>query len=384
MTEALSQQELSDLISRIYDCTLDPSRWEPTLDVMKGAMRVQNAFVHVNDLVGGQMLIAASVGIDPFWLDRQAALWPEVRGILMRVLDSGHSMDEPSVASRFMSRSDLAASRYAQQWGKPQSLVDYMDFFLIHSPTRLASLGFSRHERDGNITDREIEIGRLLIPHLRRALTISNVLDTQAVEKARMAEALDALKLGVVLANEDSRILHANRVAEQMMREGGPLRDRNGVLRAEGEAASAEINAAIGHAARNETDIGNTGLAVRLTGEHEAAVVAHVLPLAAGELRSRLDPAAVAAVFINPQVDDAAGATAIAATFGLTPAETRVAARVLSGKTVAEAAADVGVAVTTARTHLASIFAKTGVSRQSELMRLAAQLAPVAHLSMGE
>jgi hypothetical protein len=107
-------------------------------------------------------------------------------------------MDEPSVASRFMSRSQLAASRYAQEWGKPQSLIDYMDFFLIHSPTRLASLGFSRHERDGDFTEREIEIGRLLIPHLRRAVTISNVLDTQAIEKARMAEALDALKLGVV------------------------------------------------------------------------------------------------------------------------------------------------------------------------------------------
>ena len=383
MTEALSHQDLSDLISRVYDCTLDPSRWESTLGVMKGVMRVQNAFVHVNDLACGEMLIAASVGIDARWLDRQAALWPEVRDILMRVLDGGHSIDEPSVASRFMSRSQLAASRYAQEWGKPQSLIDYMDFFLIHSPTRLASLGFSRHERDGDFTEREIEIGRLLIPHLRRAVTISNVLDTQAIEKARMAEALDALKLGVVLANGDSRILHANRVAEQMMREGGPLRDRNGVLRAEGEAASAEINAAIGHAARNESGIGNTGLAVRLTGEHEAPVVAHVLPLAAGEVRSRIDPAAVAAVFINPAVDDAASAKALATTFGLTPAETRVVARVLSGKTVVETAADIGVAATTARTHLASIFAKTGVSRQSELMRLAAQLAPAVHEQNG-
>ena len=50
MTEALSHQDLSDLISRVYDCTLDPSRWESTLGVMKGVMRVQNAFVHVNDL----------------------------------------------------------------------------------------------------------------------------------------------------------------------------------------------------------------------------------------------------------------------------------------------------------------------------------------------
>ena len=112
--------------------------------------------------------------------------------------------------------------------------------------------------------------------------------------------------------------------------------------------------------------------------EDEAPVVAHVLPLAGGEVRSRLQPAAVAAVFVNPKVDDAASAQAVAATYGLTPAEMRVLTRMLTGSTVAEAAADLGVAPTTARTHLDSIFAKTGVSRQSELIRLAAEITPAA------
>jgi hypothetical protein len=31
MVEALSQHALSELIGSIYDCTLDPSRWERTL-----------------------------------------------------------------------------------------------------------------------------------------------------------------------------------------------------------------------------------------------------------------------------------------------------------------------------------------------------------------
>jgi DNA-binding CsgD family transcriptional regulator len=52
--------------------------------------------------------------------------------------------------------------------------------------------------------------------------------------------------------------------------------------------------------------------------------------------------------------------------------------RVLSGMTVVEAATDLGVAPTTVRTHLDSIFVKTGVSRQSELIRLAVRLAPAA------
>jgi hypothetical protein len=178
--------------------------------------------------------------------------------------------------------------------------VDTAQIHLMRAPTRYSALGFGRKESVGVFGDREIEIMRLLVPHVRRAVTISNVLDAQAVETARMAETLDALKLGVVLANEDSRILHANRAAAEMMRDGGAIRDRGGLLRAEGGAASVEIRSAIKQAASDESGIGKTGLAVRLTEEEdEAPVVAHVLPLAGGEVRSRLQSAAVAAVFMT-------------------------------------------------------------------------------------
>jgi len=66
----------------------------------------------------------------------------------------------------------------------------------------------------------------------------------------------------------------------------------------------------------------------------------------------------------------------MAAAFGLTPAETRVLAGLPAGRKLAETATALGVAVTTARTHLDSIFAKTGLSRQAELMLLATQMLP--------
>jgi DNA-binding CsgD family transcriptional regulator len=304
---------------------------------------------------------------------------PEITQFIEGHLDDGLSMDRPMVVSRLTSPAFRASSPYFVENARIQGIVDMGQINLMRTPSRLSMLGFGRQESVGVFADAEIEILRLLIPHVRRAVTISNVLDVQAIEKARMAETLDALKLGVVLANEDSRILHANRAAEEMMRDDGPLRGRDGVLRAEGGAASLEIRSAIKQAARNESGIGKTGLAVRLTEEEaEAPIVAHVLPLAGGEIRSRLDPAAVAAVFVNPKVDDAASAQAVATTYGLTPAETRVLTRVLTGSTVAEAAADLGIAPTTARTHLDSIFAKTGVSRLSQLIRLAAQISPAA------
>ncbi len=66
----------------------------------------------------------------------------------------------------------------------------------------------------------------------------------------------------------------------------------------------------------------------------------------------------------------------MATAFGLTPAETRVLASLLAGRTLADTAATLGIATTTAKTHLDGIFSKTGVARQADLMRLGVGLAP--------
>jgi DNA-binding CsgD family transcriptional regulator len=61
---------------------------------------------------------------------------------------------------------------------------------------------------------------------------------------------------------------------------------------------------------------------------------------------------------------------AAAAEFGLTPAEARLLAVLFEGCSVPQAAERLGVARTTARTHLQRVFDKTGARRQGDLMRL--------------
>jgi DNA-binding CsgD family transcriptional regulator len=80
--------------------------------------------------------------------------------------------------------------------------------------------------------------------------------------------------------------------------------------------------------------------------------------------------AAVAAIFIGGPPDAQEGADAVAATFGLTSAETRLLAGLFGGHTLTETAATLGITRPTAKTHLEHIFLKTKVTRQAELMRL--------------
>jgi DNA-binding CsgD family transcriptional regulator len=139
---------------------------------------------------------------------------------------------------------------------------------------------------------------------------------------------------------------------------------------------------AIKLAAQGDMAIGGAGLSIRLddrdatAGDHRTPVFAYVLPLTGSDLRTRLRPTAVAAVFIGTSIDEQRGADATADTFGLTPAESRVLASLLRGATMAETATTLGIAPSTAKTHLERIFSKTGVTRQAELMRLATSLIP--------
>ena len=62
--------------------------------------------------------------------------------------------------------------------------------------------------------------------------------------------------------------------------------------------------------------------------------------------------------------------TDLAEFFGLSPAEARVAAALLPGKTLAGIAAASGIRITTVRTQLASILRKVGAERQADLVRI--------------
>ena len=100
--------------------------------------------------------------------------------------------------------------------------------------------------------------------------------------------------------------------------------------------------------------------------------------MATGDLRTRLQPNAVAAIFIGVP-DEQTGIGLLARAFSLTAAEVRILDSLMAGHTLAETAQHFGIARSTAKTHLDHIFAKTGVSRQTELVRLTMQMTQPVH-----
>ena len=377
MVGAQSPQVLSQLIGSIYDCVLDPSRWQRTLDEITAAVECATSVLYLFDRSQQKFLMMRIAGVDErYWRKVIDEYGSDIHRYATADEASGRSIDEPRLMSQ-MPRAVVEGSRYVQEVLRPAQLIDVLSLHLLLTPTRIASLGMARHESKGAVAQREIELAALLLPHLRRAVVISDVLDLRTIERARMTEALDALSCGVVLVDGQAAILHANSAAEHLLGKlDSPIRALGGKFAVKIPSAARELRGAIKLATQDEGSIGKTGLAVRLTDAGKAPIFAHVLPLTGGDLRTRLQPAAVAAVFIGVSPGSQNTAATAAAAFHLTPAETRVLANLLGGNTLAATAAALGIAATTAKSHLENIFTKTGVSRQADLMRLATGLAP--------
>jgi DNA-binding CsgD family transcriptional regulator len=372
----LSNRELSALIGSIYDCALDPQRWDHTLLDVANVLECEHVILSLNDIEFDRILINRSTGWEPYWLEQRNKHLPEIHSKLTPWLLRQTSLDQPFVGSVEIPASQVESSAYVRECLQPLGIIDIAHYFLVSTSAHFSELVLAKQNQRGIFTKHEIEDGMLLLPHLRRAVTISNVLDVRTVERDRMAETLDALRNAVILISERGAILHANRTADDMLLNRHPIMSSGGSLIATSRFANNELQKAIKLASRDESKLGRTGISIRLTETSPHPMFAHVLPLTGGDVRTSLHPAAVAAIFIDTNSNDKHAAITFAAAFKLTPAETRVTNCLLSGRTLAGTAEELGIAMTTVKTHLNNIFQKTGVRRQSELMRLAALATP--------
>ncbi|MCZ0734453.1 helix-turn-helix transcriptional regulator [Phreatobacter sp. AB_2022a] len=104
--------------------------------------------------------------------------------------------------------------------------------------------------------------------------------------------------------------------------------------------------------------------------EDKPPLVLHVLPLrrSAYDIFQGADTL-VAVTTVSPTAA-APSASVLTGLFDLSPAEVRLASALTEGRTLRAAAAGAGITYGTARRYLESIFAKTGVSQQSQLVAL--------------
>jgi DNA-binding CsgD family transcriptional regulator len=201
-------------------------------------------------------------------------------------------------------------------------------------------------------------------PHLARAALLSARI---GLERARVtAESFALIGLPAVVLTPSGRVLAAN---ERLT----ALEPRIGIgggdqIRFMNPLAQAMFMGAIQSAGQ----IGGAGKSIPVAGDGVySPMVAHLLPLR-GSGRDIFSGAASVLFITEISRQEAPHAEILQTLYDLTPAEARVARLLVDGGTVETVSVLIGISRNTVRMHLKGIFSKTGVNRQSELVRLLA------------
>jgi DNA-binding CsgD family transcriptional regulator/PAS domain-containing protein len=380
----IDPQDLSDVIGKIYDSAVDPALWPDALESMCGLIGATLGYIGTFDTHEKSMRWTPRWGGDPYWMqllhDKYAAQMPFWS--IMPEYQIGETANTRTMVERLRGdEQEIRNGPFFKEWAEPAGYLDVAATVVMRNGNRIASFNLHTPPTRELIGPRDLAIIGLLVPHVRRAVTVGDILDMRSIVSAAFEATLNALAAAVVLVDTDGSILHSNDSAQAMFSAGGPIQSQRGLLSTHDASATAALKDAIARAATNESELGYGGIGVPVrnrSGEPSFThSIAHVLPLKSGTLRPGLSLGAVAAVFVTPVLENPPPPfEALAALYDLTPTEARVMVEVASGKNRAATAIALGIADSTVKTHLARVFEKTHTSEQGELAKLVASLTP--------
>jgi len=266
----------------------------------------------------------------------------------------GHSVDE------------IAKHPYYQEFLAPHGLQWYAgvkiacgdDLWAVALQRTIDQGPFSAEEKD--------ELARIS-SRLATGAAIARALSAAAANGA--LEAFEMSGTAVVLLNRHGKVFKANQTAERLLVDDVQI--VKGQLTAKDARATTALKRAIHDLLWRPS--GGLSAPVALPRASRRPLLAYPARLSHSTANALADCQAMV-ILIDPDRGSPTPETNLRTIFRLTEAEARLATRLAQGESVEKVAEQFGIAKETARSQLKSIFTKTGVHRQAELVAVLARL----------
>ena len=225
----------------------------------------------------------------------------------------------------------------------------------------------------------QIAMIKRLLPHIRHFVWVRRALAAAGALAASLTELLDNSRIGVIHLDHYGRLSEVNNRGLDILRRRGGLSENKGYLSAWEPADNENFQRLLEGALPLSTGNFPTGgaTAVRRLPPLPSLLV-HVLPVSTFGSERSLGGLGAMVVVVDPMSQLCISPGLIAKTFGLTPAESRVAAMLAEGKTVSEIALATGRQKSAIYWLLRQIYPKLGISRQVDLVRMVLSLSDLS------
>jgi DNA-binding CsgD family transcriptional regulator len=373
----ISTVELSELLVDLYATPLQPKRWQMFFDRLCMLTNIASGIMVSIRPESNLILAGGGLNFDPeivrLYNEHYGAndpyTEPTMRNNRVGVIQGDELVSHPDLLKTELYNDVLV--RYD---------LAHMTLMSCESSTEAVSkFPLWSSAKNGPMDAASIHLLQTLIPHVQAALLLRAKIVASEASDLLSETALDAMSIAAILVTGRGQIRHMNRLAAGYLQgtdvQGADVQSADGLYLRQGRLVATDTSEdgrlqSLIAGASGEISGSLPGGAMKIS-RPRARTSLQVVVMPAPPQYHRFESSSLAVVFlIDPSSRPKARAALMRQLYGLTPAEARIADLLAGGNEVGEVAAKAGITVETARFHLKRVMAKTGVRRQTELVRL--------------
>ena len=367
-------EPVSSLIVELYETAVSPELWSEYLGKLRRLTDSGCLAIFFQDRSDVRLVLGATSGWKRNWIDRYTREFASISPFYAAsIRNDGSTFGRFMLGDEMVPRDTLVKTEFYGVFMERAGWL-YSDggiFFAEGTGRGVITTG--RTANQGPCSRESVDLFQRLMPHLTQAFRIRARLFDVESRMSVLADAVDRLAAGVVLLDDRGGVIHVNAAARAMIDErDGLVLTRLGTISTEHPDARRRLARTIGEVSLTSrgmgTDPGGVIAVPRPSGRRPYRLVVTPLAFEGAENASRRP---FAAVFVgDPEREPRLPEEHLADEYGLTPAESRIAARLATGRALSDIADELEITINTARTHVKRIHAKTGTRRLTELVAL--------------
>lgn len=358
-----------ELVDQLYDAVGELD-WTPFLLGLRGLLGTTSVCLLRHRREPFAVAIDAHDGITPDFLRTYRERWM-TDNVLIEAGQRKGLLGPGRLACSLeaLSKTSWERTEMYNDWYRPQG---FYCMWGVSFPVGVGSMGTLSLQFDREVApsrDQRALLDRLT-PHLARAATLYTRLVRAEAAAGALLDAAGRIPQGLCLLDEQGRVRWMSEPAQAIFAAADGLElDAAGRVRAARLADQRELSRIIGcYASSSPSTLTTRGaLSIARPSGRQPYQVLVVPP------RRRLvgvgEPRAILFVSDPERPVPVVDVDELGQLYGLTPAEARVAARLVSGQSVKQIALALGVSRETVRTQVKQVFAKTGTAGQLALLR---------------
>jgi DNA-binding CsgD family transcriptional regulator/PAS domain-containing protein len=350
----------------MHEGALDPKHWREFLEALGQRMKGAATLLLRSPHVAEAGLLYSWGGPDEVLAQYAHSYFPS---------DPFVNLPEKQVITlhEFVPVEQLERSRFYTEYLVPWDAIYNLGVDVRDGDRLYARLRLTRGRHAGNFTAAEKRFMEHLVPHFDVAMRTHAALDVTKMERAIYADAMDHLTLATVILDASGHVIHMNALARDILHRQDGILLANDTLALTHPADAQRLRDAINRA-MTVTRAAKPGIVDVLRARRPSGAGHYGIMIrpAAGSVEAEhqsLSPAVAVFISVEEGAQTPAPVETIRKLFELTHKEAQLALCLANGRSLQEAAGDLGITLNTARAHLRSTFSKTGIDRQARLVR---------------